>query len=449
MKTLKHMLAIMAVLAIASCEKNPEGGNVVEKPWNPTDEELFADDYFDKYVDPVSGVVSYWFKSELKEFPDKYNTQSTYYLTKSMTDDLRFCYFFVSTKEKDGRLPTERSARIFDFKERKLYTFPGTDGCYPYLDNKTDVLYYFEMNPAKNGVRDGGRFWKRDLLNAPKSPVQLASLPKAVAPTGCYVNRALSHITLTQDKQWVFLDSWVNDRFIQGMLNIYTGEWDEWSRNNNEKHLTHGQINPKNDKEVFLAMDSWDDSQGVHHSIDSFYDKEKDVFPKIHIMSPDGSYRIIDPRDASNNNNNYVTHCMWHYDGDHLYWCASGVNIRNVRTGKHEYPYQKRATHCNLTYDMKYITLDNDQLAGDGDFDGWRGGRWRVTFFNRETGKSVDLITESPAITTKDKPSRIHPDPHPHFVCNDKYIVCTMADKTGYLRWSITPVDQLIRLTSK
>ena len=78
-----------------------------------------------------------------------------------------------------------------------------------------------------------------------------------------------------------------------------------------------------------------------------------------------------------------------------------------------------------------------------------RALRSKVSFLNRKTGKVVDIITERPAITTEDKPSRIHPDPHPHFVCNDKYIVCTASDKEGYLRWSITPVDQLIRLTSK
>ena len=411
-------------------------------PWNPTDEELFADDYFEKFVDPISDVVSYRFKTEIPSlWSGKRNTQSTYFVTKSMTDDLRFCYFFISTKEVDGKTPTERYAVVFDFKTRKIYKFPGNDGCYPYLDSKTDILYYYEMNPKNGNVRDGGRFYMKDLLKNPDTSVPLTTLPSGLAPAGCYINRALSHITLTQDKQWVFMDSMLNSsKCVGGMLNIYTGEWREWYYTT-VKHLTHGQINPVNDNEVLLSRDVW----GNGDSRDELYNQENDgVYERINVMTPDGNIRVIDPRDPSNNNNNYASHEMWHYDGDHVYWCANGVNIRNIRTGKHEYAYRERAVHANLTHDMKYITLDNDQMG-----DTFRGGRWRVTFFNRETGKQVNIISLSPAITTEDKPSRIHPDPHPHFVCNDKYIVCTTADSDGYLRWSITPVDQLIKRTSR
>ena len=89
----------VALWFVSGCEKSNES-TIKEQPWNPTDEDLFADDYFDKYVDPVSGVVSYWFKSELKEFPNKYNTQSTYFVAKSMTDDLRFCYSLFLPKRR-------------------------------------------------------------------------------------------------------------------------------------------------------------------------------------------------------------------------------------------------------------------------------------------------------------------------------------------------------------
>lgn len=435
-KTFITLLISLAVFA-SSCEK-PSAAPSDEDKWNPTVEDLFASDFFTKYTDPVSGVVSYWFR---RECVGGYNTQSAYFVSNSMTNDERFCFFFISTKEKNGQLPTDRSGRIFDFKERKLYTFAGNDGCYPYLDPDDDKFYYFVMKAKNGSVRDGGRFYMKDLLNAPRTTTELTELPKEVAPTGSYVSRALSHITLTQDKRKVFLDSWVNDVFIQGMLDLYTGEWTEWSRNN-KVHLTHGQINPKRDDEVLMAIDVWTDTYGEEHPIE--YDKDgayggKGTYPRMQLMTPDGKRTTIKPSP----DNNYATHEMWHKDGDHVYWCANGVNIRNIRTGEYKYIYNKRATHCNLSKNMEYVTFDNDHP------DYYRGGRWKVSFLNTKTGKVVDIITERPAITTKDKPSRIHPDPHPHFVCNDKYIVCTASDEEGYLRWCITPVDQLIELTSK
>lgn len=429
----------VTVALLSACEKS-NGGDIGASDWNPTDEELFASDFFEKYTDPVSGVVSYWFRDELLG-QQRYNTQSNYFVTKSMTDDARFCYFFVSTKEKNGDVPTEKSARVFDFKERKLYTFLGNDGCYPYLDPKEDKLYFYIMKSKSGDVRDGGRFYMKDLLNAPKTTISLADLPKSIAPTGSYVSRAASHVTLTQDKRKVFIDAVVNDVFIQGLLDLYTGEWEEWGRNN-KVHLTHGQLNPKRDDEALLAIDVWTTGDGIEIPIENDKDGAyggKGTYPRMQLMSPDGSRKTIKPSP----DNNYATHEMWHQDGDHVYWCAGGVNIRNIRTGAYEYIYDKRATHCNLTEDKQYVTFDNDHP------DYYRGGRWKVSFLNRKTGKVVDIITERPAITTEDKPSRIHPDPHPHFVCNDKYIVCTASDKEGYLRWSITPVDQLIRLTSK
>ena len=71
-----------------------------------------------------------------------------------------------------------------------------------------------------------------------------------------------------------------------------------------------------------------------------------------------------------------------------------------------------------------------------------------MRFLNTLTGKQAYIYNMRPAITTKDKPSTLHPDPHPHFVCNDKYIICTVAGDDGNLHLSITPVDQLIKMTS-
>lgn len=437
----------------------------LEKPVASNPGFKFDTDYFEEYADPSSGVVSYRIKSSALGWD---NSQSQYFVTKAMTDDERFVFFMVQANEfrpNYHSLPTqERSAKILDLETRKMYTFYATDGCYPYLDTKTDKIYYC----IRNEEATAAKFYMRDLLNAPDVEVPLADFPPYLVPQGVNkpLKRVLSHLTLTQDRRKVFIDARVVDTFYQGLLDLYTGEWIEWGKNS-EVNLTHGQLNPKNDNEALLAIDVWDDTKGVRHPIINDPDGEFNgagTYPRIQLMTSDGSRRTIRPSDPWNG----ATHEMWHQDGDHVYWCGGtrwtdntysvpvtsggthygGYHIRNVRTGAYECIPVPRSTHVNLSEDYKYATFDDDRPYGAYDTGYYRGGPWRVWFQNRETGKIVAIYSEMPlyAMNTV-QPSRIHPDPHPHFVAGDKYIVCTAYGADGNLHWSITPVDQLIAKT--
>ncbi len=437
----------------------------LEKPVASNPGFKFDTDYFEEYTDPESGVVSYRIKSSTLGWD---NSQSQYYVTKCMTNDERFIYFLVQANEfrpnYHSLTTKERSAKILDLETRKMYTFYATDGCYPYLDPETDKLYYC----LRNDERTSAKFYMRDLLNAPDVDVPLADFPQSIVPQGENqpIKRALSHITLTQDRRKVFLDARVMDTFYQGLLDLYTGEWTEWGHNS-EVNLTHGQINPKNDDEALLAIDVWDDTKGIEHPIINDQDGEFNgagTFPRIQIMKSDGTRRTIRPSDPWNG----ATHEMWHQDGDHVYWCGGtrwtdktyttpvtsggvhygGYHIRNIRTGEYEAVPTPRSTHVNLSEDFKYATFDDDREYGSYPTGYYRGGPWRVWFHNRETGKIVAIYSYMPLYAVNvNQPSRVHPDPHPHFVANDKYIVCTAYGEDGNLHWSITPVDQLVAKT--
>ena len=437
----------------------------IEKPVASNPGFKFDTDYFEEYTDPSSGVVSYRIKSAALGWD---NSQSQYYVTKAMTEDERFIFFMVHANEfrpnYHALATQERSAKILDLETRKLYTFYATDGCYPYLDIKTDKIYYC----IRNEEATAAKFYMRDLLNAPDVEVPLADFPKHLVPQGVDkpIKRVLSHLTLTQDKRKVFIDARIMDTFYQGLLDLYTGEWTEWGRST-EVNLTHGQLNPKNDNEALLAIDVWDDTKGVNHPIVKDPDGEFNgagTYPRMQLMTSDGSRRTIRPSDPWNN----ATHELWHQDGDHVYWCGStrwtdntytepktsggvsygGYHIRNIRTGEYECIPVPRATHVNLSEDYKYATFDDDSPYGGYSTGFYRGGPWRVWFQNRETGKIVPIYSELPLYAKSTaQPSRIHPDPHPHFVGGDKYIVCTACGQDGNLHWSITPVDQLIAKT--
>lgn len=404
---------------------------------SPEEAALFASDYFTRVIDK-SGVTSYLVRSDaLPRSAGKYwaYSQSLYFIGNEMTNDERFLIILTSDNEFIPNYHiTQKSARILDLKTRKVYNFYADSGCYPWLDPETDKLYYCRWNGKT------AKFYRRDLLVDPSNEIYMTDFPEAILPANGSrgQHRALSHITLTSDRQSVFIDTWIDDDFYWGLLNLYTGAWDQWGTSKTIA-ITHGQINPKHDDEALCAVDGgWKDSSGTTHStgIDEYGNYRRMQLVKR------GSMEIILP----DPDNNYATHEGWTADGDHVYFCSSGINVRNVRTGEWRRvlstkPGTDSATHCNPSADMKYWTFD------DNTPDYYRGCRWKVSFYNDETGKRIFIHSDLPAIATEAEPSRIHPDPHPHFVCNGKYIICSAAGSDKNLHLSITPVEQLITLT--
>ena len=397
---------------------------------------IFDTDFFTKVTD-ASGAVSYLVRSDAIGWD---NSQTLYFMMNEMTNDERFLIFMVSDNEfRPNYHIAAHSAKILDLQTRRLYTFYASDACYPYLDPVEDKLYYMVVNDKKTGAK----FYRRDLLSDPGTDIPLADFPQSLIVSGLSnpIKRGVSHITLTSDKQKVFLDSWVKgssgDTFHWGLLNLYTGEWDEWGTSS-EENFTHGQINPKHDEEALCATDGWTDSKGASHKLQ----KDSDGTSRRMQYVKKGYAHTIPP-----DTDNTATHEGWSADGDYVYWCSSGIHYRNIRTGVHRKvlsttPGVTQATHCNPSSDMKYWTYDDNAPYW------YRGCSWKVSFYNDQTGKQVFIHSVLPAIAVDESyPSRIHPDPHPHFVCNDKYIICSAAQDDGNLHCSITPVDQLITLT--
>ena len=388
---------------------------------------LFANDFFHRVVDE-SGVTSYFIRSDvLPRSGSGYwaNSQSVYFSGCEMTNDERFLIAMCSDNEfvPEYHVPA-KGARILDLEKRKVYNFYADAGCYPYVDPVEDKLYYCRWNGTT------AKFYRRDLLDNPANEIYLNDFPQALLPTGGGrdQHRALSHVTITSDKQSVFIDTYIDNTYYWGLMNLYTAAWDEWGQSNSIS-ITHGQLNPKHDDEALCAVDT-----NVGYDENGWYRRMQFV--------KRGSLQTIQPDPERNN----ASHEGWAADGDHVYFCSAGIHIRNIRTGDYRLvlrtnPGVTQATHCNPSSDIKYWVYD------DNSPDYYRGCRWKVSFLNEETGRQVFIHSHLPAIATADQPSTLHPDPHPHFVCNDKYIICTAAGSDKNLHLSITPVAQLITLT--
>ena len=419
---------------------------------------IFRDDLFEVSVDQ-SGVKSYLLKSGLGGWEC---SQSNYFNTRSMTNDERFLFFFGSNKDFVSN--QTRCGMIIDLQTRQIYKITGCAfSCCPYLDVENDVLYYGTVVNNKTG----GEFYRRDLLVDPSVAIKLATLPSYLIPTNKTrpLQLLATHLTLTSDKQRAFLDMHIHDSFVYGMINLYTGVFDEWGRTS-DYQLNHGQINPSNDNMAMMAASGY--TRREDGAIVSLQKDADGLYPRIQIATKTSRYTMV-PDITSSRDGGYASHERWDESGEYVYWCSDTPCIRALSEARNmspssftKYATPSKASHCFFTFDRKYITYD-DQSP-----DYYRSCRWKVQFYNIKTRKEVKIHTLLPALvpkadvtaqdgdsddvkTAKSKLAQAyqnwHTDPHPQFNCNDKYIICTVQRPDKTIRLGVTPVDQLLEMT--
>lgn len=161
-------------------------------------------------------------------------------------------------------------------------------------------------------------------------------------------------------------------------------------------------------------------------------------FPRIWFVRPDGARTLVPAREK-----NLASHEIWDDDGAGFSWCGGGVYHHNLATDKQEcWVPDAQAVHNTVSPDKKYVVYD----VFPGKW--WRGCPWNVKFYNRETKRAVEVYSTRPALCPENTPSLLHPDPHPQFVCKGRYVVSTANNAYGNMELFITPVDQLVTLTT-
>ena len=369
---------------------------------------------FRRHVDSQSGVVSFILETRVAE-----NQQSLYFTQKSMTEDGRFIVFDVSGGERGN----QKSLALVDLLTDEVRPLE-IRGSIPFVDTDTAILYWFEPTGL----------YKMDLRAASRSPERLCEIPPQIKAAGANVQRLATHLTLSSDRRKAFLDAWVDDRFLQGMLDMQTGQFERWGEES--VCVNHGQLNPVNDRLALCAHETrWTDTRKVEHRIENI----DGVYPRLILVEPNDKRRIIPPV------NNYATHEYWAADGKGFYYCSHGeeygVIYYDLASGKQERVAPVHAAHATMTRDRRYFTYDSN--VGPW----YRGCSWKVGFYNAETKKEIFLHSVWPAYNTAGNPSKLHPDPHPQFVCGDKYVICTINHGDGRMDLSITPVAPLVRMT--
>ena len=380
---------------------------------------------FEPFVDPESGVVSYVLKYGA---PDD-NRQSIYFTSKSMTNDGRFLVFwYTEGNEKKPGGAGPRHQMLADLKTDKVYDM-GLETMTPFVEINQDYMVYGD---TKRG------FFRRNFTD-PLNEIKLCDVPAELKAVGD-IRRLATHLTLTSDRKRAFLDTEIRtaegkDRYIQGMLDLETGAWDQW--NETEWNCDHGQVNPADDD---LAMVAWENAWS---GLGKEYMDSTGLYPRMWLMRK-GEKTMIPAKTI-----NFASHEIWDDDGKGFSWCGHGYMVdehcvyhHDLATGEEVvWAALPGARHNSCSPDNKYVVIDQAPETW------WRGGKWRVAFYNRETNKYVWLYSTREPLMPQDNQSRLHPDPHPHFVANGKYVVSTANNADGHMDVFVTPVAQMIEMT--
>ncbi len=389
---------------------------------------------FEKRIDPVSGVVSWALSGGVAT-----NVQSQYFTSKTMTDDGRFLLVDLSQNERildfdaKGRPkanpPANRKyAALVDFLKDELIPMPDVPWQIPFVDTKDDYMVY---------SRDRA-FYRRDFRD-PSAERRLCAFPPEIRDSANRGGYPYTHLTLTPDRKKAFLDSCLvradgTTNYVQGVVELATGKYTSWGRT--DFFANHGQMNPARGD---LAMCAWEACWKTPDA-KAYRAAHGDRYPRMWLVRPDGSREMAPPVA------NYAVHEIWDDDGRGFSWCGRGVWHQSLDAPLGRQQEQlcpdPRAWHCRLSADNAYVVYDATPCAT------WRGSPWAVRFFNRATKRTIEVFSARPALLPRWHESRKHPDPHPHFSGDGRWVISTANNARGNMEVYLTSVDQLVARTT-
>lgn len=400
---------------------------------------------FVPYDDPVSKVRSYLLRPGLLG----HNQQSLYFTAKSMTDDGRFLVFDVSDKE-DFSEPTGGEVRfntrfrrkgVVDFLRDEAYVLQDVPGAIPFLDRKTGRLYFADYEAVHC----------RNLAGDPSKDEIVCRVPdefRCAYPDP--EQRVCTHLTLSSDRKKAFLDIRRADgRSDPGTLDLTTGAFTRWAHF--DFFANHGQFCPSDDGLAMVAREmagnlTFDELTpeqrlAAKHLCPNLAPIMSDVrrpttakWPRVHLVKSDGSVREVFSEKAF-----YAYHECFTDDGRAIVFCTSGqgVEIVDLKTMRHENIPECRGSHAVLSPCRRFVAYD--ACVGGAS---WRGCPWQVCLFDRVARKTVVLWLRKNAYAPRACQSLLHPDPHPQFVCNGRYVVSTISREPGRMDLCVTPVSE-------
>lgn len=383
--------------------------------------------HFKKYTDE-SGVVSYILTTRIAPVQ-----QGLYYTNPSMTNDGRYFIFWGAHPISGSR----KTIAVLDFETDEITVHHETAGAgIPLLDvDNGDIYLCMGGNMYKIRPDDTENFEVVARSSAVSRSVIDRFQENLQGDKPC-AGVSACHLLWTKDKKTVLIDSQyrVNGTKI-GTIDMETGKFTHWL-DVFGKICNHAAICPTDPELGLVCEEFWIDAiTGKYNLIRTL---EDGTLCRIALVRPDGSYETIVPMFKER-----ATHEWWADDGKSFYSVdmTMGLCRYTLEDKKWELRVPGKAWHGHSSKNEKYYVSDIDLV--DQNF---RGCQSRVRFYNYETKKDIFIITYNPAWNAPDNQNSYHMDPHPSFICNDKY-VCHTTTVDGHIDVAITPVEQLIEMT--
>ena len=367
---------------------------------------------FEKRIDPESGVERYILSHKIVK-----HQQGFYFCNDSMSKDGRYLWFHVCMQPGE-----ERMLGVVDFEKDEMYLPEDTLCTYasPYIDVDTGDAYFVW----------GKAIYRRSPERDAQSEL-IAHLPSKVA-----VMHLATHLTCTLDKSKFFLDVLdASGASYVGILDVKTNTFTKWA--DMKLHTNHGQLNPCDPSLALAACDDYTHPlTGVRYGIPS---DENGNYLRLWTITADGKTTTYPPLEG------FATHEFWSADGKKIYYTDPwhGINRIDLETAEHKQMHACRAWHAFASRDESLLLYDR-KLTAEEDF--YRGGPAAVRIFNTKTGKDVAIASALPPIGSRENPFNYHPDPHPRFVCGEKYVVYTTTER-GTLDVALVNTAQLLEKT--
>lgn len=365
---------------------------------------------FTPVVHPDSGVTTYVLTRKVAPVQ-----QGFYFVNDSMSADGHYLWFYCAFPPS-GNSARGRTLGLVDFSTEDVHHFPETQfgQVSPYVD-----------------VDSGDVYWQSDRYLWKRSPAQdaLVELVNQVPDDligGRQITRTASHLTRSADGREFFIDLGLQMQWLFGSLPTDGGPFTLWHRF--DRLYNHAQFSPTDPDEVLFAEEFHGDPiTGL-------------IFPvrnRLWVLRRDGKPRPIlhEPKTG-------VSHEWWDTDGKHI-WCVWGNETWRVRVEDgaiEKVPFPRFCWHSHSSTNGQLIVGDTRSPERF-----YRGDASAVHFLNRNTGKDI-IILDNPA--RSDYAGRnYHIDPHPRFVCKDRYVVFTTTVR-GEIDVAITPTKHLLEKTS-